>query len=114
LSGFVYLDANSSGIREANEPGIAGVTLWLSGIDDRGVAVSAAVVTDVNGTFSFLRIRPGVYALSEVQPGAFIDGPDSPGVGTTSAGLAGNDVLSGIVVSENQNGTAFRFGEVGL
>ena len=34
IAGFVYADLNNNGIKDAGEPGIAGVTITLSGDDD--------------------------------------------------------------------------------
>ncbi|MCS7045618.1 MAG: carboxypeptidase regulatory-like domain-containing protein, partial [Gemmataceae bacterium] len=114
LAGFVYIDANGNGVRDPNEPGVAGVTVTLTGTDDRGAAVNVAVVTDANGNYRFDRIRPGTYTLTETQPVALNDGVDSAGAGVATPGVAGNDRITGIVLAENQNGVNFRFGEAGL
>ena len=113
LSGYVYVDTNNNGIKDPGEPGLAGVTVLLTGTDDQGDAVSACVVTDVNGNFSFQRMRPGTYTLTEVQPASLVAGLTRGGNRRHDGGVAGTDVISGIAVSENQNGTAFRFGEHG-
>src|SRR5205807_9167394 len=83
LTGFVFVDANNNGIRDAKEPGIAGVSVLLGGRNDLGQPVNATVVTDVHGNFSFQRLRPGTYTLRETQPASFIDGRDGTGVGVT-------------------------------
>ena len=114
LSGYVFVDANNNGTKDPGDMGIAGVTVLLTGTDDHGNAVSASVVTDVNGNFSFQRMRPGTYTLTEVQPANIVDGLTEAGIGVTTDGVAGTDVISGIVVDQNQNGTTFRFGERGL
>ncbi len=114
VSGFVYLDANNNGSRDSGETGISGVTVNLTGTDDTNAAVSAIVVADINGNFSFQGLRPGKYALIEVHPANLVDGVDAPGVGFTTNGVAGNNIISGIVIDENQAGTAFRFSEVAL
>ncbi len=72
------------------------------------------MVTDINGNFSFQRMRPGTYTLTEVQPTILVDGLTRAGIGLTSDGVAGTNVITGIVVSENQNGTTFRFAQVSL
>jgi uncharacterized repeat protein (TIGR01451 family) len=114
LSGFVYVDANNNGVRDAKEPPIAGVTVVLTGTNDRGQAVNATVVTDKSGSYSFQRLRPGTYTLREVQPAAFIPGHGGTGVGVTDPGVASANLITGVVVGENQTGTVFRFSAHGL
>jgi hypothetical protein len=114
LSGYVYVDANNDGVRQTKEPGVAGVTVLLTGTDDLGNKVSAKVVTNSAGSFSFTSLRPGTYTLTEVQPAMLIEGRTSVGAGFTSNGAAGTSVITNIVVSAGQTGTTFRFGQRGL
>jgi uncharacterized repeat protein (TIGR01451 family) len=113
ISGAVFLDTNSNGVRDGNEPALPGVVINLTGTDDLGRAVAASVSTDAAGAFSFRRLRPGTYTISQVQPASFQDGADFVGAGTTAVGIAANDAISGIVVGENQAGAGFRFTERG-
>ncbi|MDZ4783214.1 MAG: SdrD B-like domain-containing protein, partial [Planctomycetia bacterium] len=70
LSGYVYVDLDNDGIRDAGESGIAGVTLVL--LDAAGAPTTVTAVTDVNGFYRFDGLAPGVYGVSEVQPAAYI------------------------------------------
>ena len=84
LSGFVYLDANNDGIKDAGEAGINGVTMTLIGcragpngvLDTSGpigagpaacsgddVAVNRTIVTDGNGQYLFALDEPGRYSV---------------------------------------------------
>ncbi len=107
--GFVYVDANQNGMREAGASGIAGVTVTLTGTDDLGTAVRATATTATDGSYHFRGLRPGTYALAEAQPAEFLDGNDAAG---TLGGVSGNDRISDIVVAPGGNGTGYTFGEL--
>jgi fimbrial isopeptide formation D2 family protein/uncharacterized repeat protein (TIGR01451 family) len=113
LAGSVYLDANNDGIRQEGEPGIAGVTVTLSGLDDLGQPVALGATTREDGTFAFAGLRPsgpGGYALSESQPAGYLDGADAAG---TPGGLAtGDDRLAEIVLAPGGDGRGHAFGEL--
>ena len=68
-SGYVYIDNNNDGIKEAGEPGIAGVKIILTGTNDLGQSVKVTTTTDANGYYIFSGLRPGTYTVTEVQPG---------------------------------------------
>ncbi len=108
LSGYVYCDDNGNCIRNAGEVGIPNVTITLSGINDRGGAVSMTITTNSLGFYSFGGLRPGTYTLTQTQPAGSIDGGDTAG---SLGGTAGNDVITGIVVGSGNNGLEYIFGE---
>ena len=108
LSGYVYVDANNSGTKDAGETPIAGVTVTLSGTDTLG-PVNNITTTDVSGYYSFTALLPGTYTLTETQPAAYIDGKDAIG---SQGGTTGNDVLSNIVLAAGVNGVQNNFGEI--
>jgi len=110
LAGNVYEDSNNNGSRDTAEPGIAGVTVRLTGSDDRGNAVNLSVTTDAAGSYTFANLRPGTYTITETQPTNFADGRETPGsLGGTSTV---NDVISTIVVRSADTGTGYNFGEL--
>jgi fimbrial isopeptide formation D2 family protein/uncharacterized repeat protein (TIGR01451 family) len=110
LSGTVYVDSNDNGKQDAGEPGIAGVTVTLTGTDDLGHAVNVVVQTDANGNYSFPNVRPGTYTITETQPAGYLDGKDAVG---TQGGTLGNDVISAITVPPSGvTGTGNNFGEL--
>ena len=54
--------------------------------------------TDANGFYQFAGLRPGTYAVYEIQPDGYVDGVDTPG---TAAGIAFNP-------GETQNESALQ------
>ena len=82
LAGFVYVDANNDGVKDAGETPIAGVTVTLTGTDDLG-AVSRTTTTDATGFYRFPNLRPGTYTITETQPAGYLDGKDT--IGTPGA-----------------------------
>jgi uncharacterized repeat protein (TIGR01451 family) len=109
LSGNAYVDANNDGIKQSNEKGIARVKVTLTGIDDLGNTVLLTTVTDCNGGYEFKNLRPGTYSLTETDPDCYLDGNDAIG---SQGGVAGNDVLSSIVLTSGVKGTGNNFGEL--
>jgi protocatechuate 3,4-dioxygenase beta subunit len=108
VSGFVYFDINNDGVK-GNEPGIAGSTVTLSGVDDRGATVSLTTATTGNGAYSFNNLRPGTYTITQSQPAGWLDGKDAIG---TQGGAAGNDQFTNIQLASGQSGVNNNFGEL--
>lgn len=107
IAGNVYYDANLNGEFDADESGIGGVTVTLSGPENR------SAVTAADGSYSFSDLRPGRYTLVETQPGAWTDAQESVGLvngiprGTASA----NDTISTIGLAAGDVGVEYNFGE---
>ena len=68
ILGSKWNDLNADGIRDAEEPGLQGWTIFLdgngNGILDTG---EMATVTDANGDYAFIGLEPGIYTVAEVQ-----------------------------------------------
>jgi uncharacterized repeat protein (TIGR01451 family) len=107
LAGTVYVDTNNDGSQEPGEPGIAGVTVALKGVDDQGHAVSSVTTTSNDGTYQFTGLRAGNYALSETPPANRLDGQDT--VGSLGGSNATADRLSAIVVGPGVQGSGYNF-----
>jgi large repetitive protein len=116
IAGWVYVDSNNDGIRQAGEPGIPGVTLTLTGRSASGLVVNATAVTDANGRYVFTGLLPADatgYTVRETQPVTYADGLDAVGtLDGTASGTLGNDVLSAIAY-RGGNGDNYNFGERG-
>jgi len=109
LAGLVYNDTNNDGLAQFGESGIAGVTVTLTGANDQGAIAPITATTLADGSYTFGNLRPGTYAVTETQPGAFLDGRDTVG---TPGGTTGADAFTGILLATGTNGTANNFGEL--
>ena len=109
LCGYVYVDYNNNGVREASEEGISGVTVYLK--DANGNPTGATEVTDATGKYCFENLRPGTYGVGEIQPDGYFDGLDTPG---TAGGVAMNpgDMITGAVLTAGMHATEYNFGEL--
>jgi hypothetical protein len=67
LTGTVFSDTNDNRVLDPGEPGIAAVTLTLSG------AASGTTVTDGSGHYSFGPLGPGTYTVTETVPNQYIE-----------------------------------------
>lgn len=107
LSGAVYSDLDGDGVRDAGEPGIAGVTVTLGGDDATGTIAPVDVVTDGDGDFSFSGLLAGAYIVSETLPAGY--GPAGATAGT-EGGTTGPDSVSGILLTAGASGSGYLFG----
>jgi hypothetical protein len=107
LSGCVYVDSNNNGLPDAGEPGIPGATVVLDGDTPQG-SVHLTTTTGPDGSFSFLNLVPGVYTVSEAQPGGYEDGQDLAG---SSGGLLRNDQVANFWLDGGENAVNYCFGE---
>lgn len=109
LAGQVYVDANSNGVRDTGEARIPGVTVKLTGTDDAGNPVNLTTTTAADGGYTFDRLRPGSYTVTETQPDGYLDGKDRAG---SARGELGDDTVTGVTLSLGQAATGYDFGEL--
>ena len=64
----VWTDSNDDGLQGSDEPGIDGVPIRLSGVDDRGTDVARATRSGPDGEYSFDGLRPGDYVVAFTAP----------------------------------------------
>ncbi len=82
LGDFVWFDADSDGIQDANETGLAGVLVTL--FDSNGNPVATAI-TDDNGKYLFPNLAPGTYTVGFSNlPGGTAFSPSTQGNNTGS------------------------------
>ncbi|MBX3401689.1 MAG: DUF11 domain-containing protein [Gemmataceae bacterium] len=93
IVGAVYLDQNRNGLRDVGEPGIAGVTITLTGTDLGGAPVSRTTMTAADGSYRYDNLLAGVYAIAEAQPATF-------GQGTNAIGTAGGQIVATDIVGQ--------------
>lgn len=112
LAGTVYLDSDENGSRDPGEPGIAGVTMTLTGTDAAGNSVERTTVTAGDGTYVFDGLLAGVYAISQTQPPGYADGPDV--AGTAGGTVTGPDSITAIDLPAGFDAIGYDFSELGL
>ena len=64
ISDFVWEDENGDGIQDPTEPGLAGVTVTLTGTDFMGLQVNFSATSDADGLYRFDVLPKGDYTLS--------------------------------------------------
>jgi len=111
LSGFVYIDGNDDSLRGADEVGLPGVTITLTGTDSHGDPVELTTMTAADGSYTFTGLGAGTYEITQTQPESTIDGTDTIG---TPGGTAGEDEFTEIVLTGDDTGTEHNFGELGF
>ncbi|MFO0889865.1 MAG: SdrD B-like domain-containing protein [Isosphaeraceae bacterium] len=91
LSGTVYLDVNDNGVQDPGEPGLAGVTVTLTGTPNFGSFATITVNTDGSGHYSFSGIPAGSYTITEDRSslGTRYKGTDRVGTQGTADDPAG-------------------------
>lgn len=110
ISGFVYIDGNNNGIKEDGpngESGLPSVFITLSGANDLGQTVTQQVLTGPDGSYKFSNLRPGIYAVSDTPPDAYLPGKLTVG---SVGGVIGGNQLAGIAINSGTNGVQYNFG----
>lgn len=100
----LWVDANSNGVKDSGETGVAGVTVNL--LNSSGTVI-ATTVTDATGNISFTGVPNGTYTLAVTDTA----GKLTNYTGTTSAAIAGQKTLT--VNSGNVTGTSFGYNQKG-
>ncbi len=77
LGDYVWYDANQNGIQDADEKGVAGVTVRL--INPATGVIIATALTNVNGFYQFTGLNPGNYAVEFVLPEGYEFTPQNHG-----------------------------------
>ena len=106
ISGFVYLDTDNDGVKDPGEVGLPNVPVTLSG------PVTLTQVTGPDGSYAFADLPPGIYTLTQTQPGAFRDGLDTPG--TPLLGRVENNRFVEVDLAAGTEAVGYNFGELGL
>jgi VCBS repeat-containing protein len=68
IRGTVFDDLNANGVRDVNERGVAGRTVFIDGNGDGLPAGEPAVVTAADGSYSFTVAQGAVYQIAQVIP----------------------------------------------
>ena len=65
ISGYVYVDANKNGVKDAGETPLANVTIKL--YDENGAIINT-ITTNASGYYEFSGLIPGNYTVEEIDP----------------------------------------------
>ena len=68
VGGVVFDDVNLDGVRQAEEAGLPGAAVSLSGVTYRGQPVAVAAVSTNDGSYLWVDLLPGRYTVTEVDP----------------------------------------------
>ena len=96
-------------MQDSGEPGIAGVTIQLNGVDSQNNPFTLVTTTDAAGHYQFNNLLPGTYTITEIQPLNYMDGKDSLG---SLGGQQTNDQFAGIALPAGGSGINYNFGEI--
>jgi hypothetical protein len=109
LYGYVYFDVAKNGVRDPGDPGIGGVVVTLTGVDDQGHQINRTMTTNPDGLYMFSNLRPGQYTITKTPPANFLDGADSLG---SLGGLQATNQFFGINLGSGIIGRDYNFGEI--
>ena len=107
IAGNVFRDFNNSGVSNAPDAPIAGVTVRVTG---GALATPVTATSDATGNFTVPGLAAGTYTLTAVAPAGTAAGKSTAG---TAAGTAGTtNTVTGITLTADQAATGYTFGEV--
>ncbi|MBX3432694.1 MAG: hypothetical protein KF847_05190 [Pirellulales bacterium] len=86
--------------------GIAGVEMRL--LDEVGAPVTSTF-TDSAGRYTFAGLAPGLYAIQQIQPAGYHDGPES--IGDGGGQIVTNDLVGEISLAVSQRVSGYNFAE---
>jgi protocatechuate 3,4-dioxygenase beta subunit len=107
ISGNVHADPEQDCIVGPADIPLSGVAVQL--LDANGNVV-ATTVTDAAGRYRFDGLAPAVYNVRELQPAGYLDGNEH--VGTAGGVIAGNDLISQIVIGSGTSAAEYNFCEI--
>lgn len=71
IGDFVWFDIDRDGVQDPGEPGIPGVTVILTGVDEDDPPYTDTTTTDANGIYIF-NVPPGTYKVTFINPDGLI------------------------------------------
>jgi hypothetical protein len=93
IAGAKFNDLNGNGVRDAGEPGLAGVTITRTASINDPVGANLSVVTDADGNFTFAAVPFGSFTISETVPTGFVQTfPGLPGTISTNVNFGQRNI----------------------
>jgi hypothetical protein len=71
ISGAIFRDLNGNGVRDLDEPGLAGIKVVLEVEKGQAVALVATTSTDADGRYFFPNLPAGVYQVHPQAPAGY-------------------------------------------
>jgi hypothetical protein len=116
LSGYLYADTNLNGVFDRDssgvptEIGLPNITVTVT-----GPGVSMTTTTEPDGSYYFNNLPAGTYSIAVTQPSGWIaDTTNALGMilpGGATSGVSTQNLFSGIVLPQSQDGVNYNFGE---
>lgn len=113
LSGKVWSDLADNGTFEPGDITLGGVTVTLTGTESSGNTITRTTTTNLDGTYTFTGLLPGVYQVVESQPVGYTDASVLPPAGTKGGTVTANTHTT-ITLAAGDAATGYDFIEVQL
>lgn len=108
ISGVVYEDSNANGVQDADENGLGGVQVKLTGSLLGLPYAGATTQTGIDGRFAFENLEAGTYALTVSAVESMTDTVTSIG---NAGGVAAEGRVTSIKVDSGVNAQSYMFGK---
>ena len=107
IQGTVFADLNEDCIFDLDESPISGVRIEL--LDEFGNVIDTTL-TDAQGNYRFVELKPGIYSVREIQPKGYFQGSQMAPAGIADTSTV--DLIAGVSLRSGQSVTELDFCEV--
>lgn len=92
VSGYVFQDQNRNGVKDSNDPGMAGVAVTISKVVTSGVQPAPVkTTTNANGHYTFSGLAAGTYNVVESVPQTYFNSsPSKARISIKTASMTAN------------------------
>jgi SdrD B-like domain len=105
----VVATITGSVVNDANNTGVAGIQITLTGTTAQGQTVTMTTFTDQNGSFQFDNLSAGVYSISEQLPSNLMADHNTAG---SAGGVSSQNQFTGISLNSGINAGGYLFGDL--